>query len=66
MEFNKLTLSEQIKVVALQLNEKEFNDWLHDQVVGLAEYMQTQGIPQPYDTAKRYIFDKVNEAALAN
>ena len=66
MEFSNLALSEQIKVVALQLNESEFNDWLHGQVVGLAEYMQTQGIPQPYETAKRYIFGKVNEAALAN
>ena len=66
MEFNELTLSEQIKVVAIKLDETEFNDWLHKQVVGLAEYMQSQGIPQPYETAKRYIFDKVNEAALAN
>ena len=66
MEFNELTLSEQIKVVAIKLDETEFNDWLHEQVVGLAEYMQSQGIPQPYETAKRYIFDKVSEAALAN
>ena len=66
MNFNELSLTEQIKVVALKLNKTEFNDWLHNQVVGLAEYMQAQGIPQPYETAKRYIFDKVNEAALAN
>lgn len=65
MRFNELTLSEQIKVVALKLIETEFNDWLHNQVVGLAEHMQTQGIPRPYETAKRYIFDKVNEAATA-
>lgn len=66
MKFNELTLSEQIKVVALKLNKSEFNDWLHDQVVGLAEYMQAQGISHPYETAKRYIFDKVIEAALAS
>ena len=66
MNFNELTLTEQIKVVALKLNKTELNDWLHNQVVGLAEYMQSQGMPQPYETAKRYIFDKVNEAALAN
>lgn len=66
MEFNELTLTDQIKVVALKLNETEFNEWLHNQVIGLAEYMQSQGIPQPYKTAKRYIFDKVNEATSAN
>ena len=66
MEFNELSLTDQIKVVAIKLNEAEFSEWLHDQVIGLAEHMQSQGIPHPYETAKRYIFDKVNEAATTN
>ena len=64
MRFNELTLSEQIKVMALKLNETEFSDWLHKQIVGLAEYMQTIGVPNPYEEAKGYVLNKVHEATL--
>lgn len=62
MSFNELTLSEKLAVAAAKFNEKEFAEWLHGQVVGLAEYMQEIGVEQPYETAKKYVFDKLAEA----
>lgn len=64
MKNNNITLSEQIKAMALKLNKAEFSDWLHKQIVGLAEYMQTVGIPNSYDVANRYVLNKVHEATL--
>lgn len=66
MEFNQLSLADQIKVVAVKLNEKEFTEWTHRQVVSLAEFMQSKGIESPYETAKQFIFDQMNEALSAN
>jgi len=66
MEFNQISLADQIKVVAVKLNEKEFTDWTHRQVVSLAEFMQSKGIDNPYETAKQFVFDQMNEAIGAS
>lgn len=62
MEFNELSLKEQIKVVAESLDEKEFVDWTHRQVVGLAEFLQSKGIESAYETAKQFVFNEMQNA----
>lgn len=57
-----MTFEENIKLIALSTSEEEFNKWLHNQVIELAEYMKSLGIDDPYEKAKVYVFKKIQEA----
>ena len=65
MEFNKMTLADQIKVISMSLSSEEFVKWAHGQVVGLAEHMESLGIERPYETAKRFVFNEMQKATNA-
>lgn len=57
-----MTFQENIKLIALSTSEEEFTQWLHNQVIELAEYMKSLGIDNPYEKAKAYVFKTVQEA----
>ena len=65
MEFKEMTLSDKIKVIAAKLDEKEFVEWTHNQVKGLAEHMQSMEIENPYETAKQFVFNEMHKALSA-
>lgn len=57
-----MTFQDNIKAIALATSAEEFTQWLHGQVVEVAEYMETLGIEDPYEKAKSYVFKTMQEA----
>ena len=57
-----ITLNEQIRMASLKMDKKEFNDWLHKQIVELAEMIKSKGIENPYEVAKTFVLNKVAES----
>ena len=57
-----MTFQDKIKAIALATNAEEFTQWLHSQVVDVAEYIETLGIEDPYEKAKSYVFKTMQEA----
>ena len=56
-----MTLQEKIISIALSTTEEEFSQWVHKEIVALANFMQSLGINDPYEKAKTHVFKILKE-----